>query len=161
MRALRRCAAPLLALFLLGAGAAPLDVENYPSPRVVLSEDAHGAVLWWDATPWVERFLLAQTPSDGALRALEIEAVKLFVTRVPALPPGTRRLRVLVVFAKTGLADPHYQTSSFEGVRTLLTVEGDLRPHMTFAPDWESRAKAGTFPSGLSVTPNADLPRNG
>jgi hypothetical protein len=138
------------------AVAAP-DLGTFPNPRVVLSQDASGAVLWWDATPWVERLINDNTPRDEALRALEFEAVKLFVTRAPVLPTHAAHLRVVVVFAKSGLVSGPYKTNASEGVRTLLVAEGNVRAHMTFAPGWEADAKHGVFPAGVAVTPAADL----
>ncbi len=150
-----------LALLLCALAAAPHvpDLTQYPSPRVVLAQDAGGPVLWWDATMWVERLIDEATPRDEALRALEYEAVKLFVTRAPALPAGSKHLRVNVVFTKSGLVSGPYRTSAYEGVHTLLTVEGDVRPQTAFPPGWEAAARRGTFPAGISVKPAADLPR--
>jgi hypothetical protein len=149
-----------LGLVLVGAPAAAAapDLAGYPNPRVVLSEDASGAVLWWDATPWVGRLIDDNTPRDAALKALEFEAVKLFVTRAPVLPTHAAHLRVVVVFAKSGLVSGPYKTNASEGVRTLLVAEGNVRAHMTFAPGWEADAKHGVFPAGVAVTPSADLP---
>jgi hypothetical protein len=139
------------------AVAAP-DLGTFPNPRVVLSQDASGAVLWWDATPWVERLINDNTPRDEALRALEFEAVKLFVTRGPVLPTQAAHLRVVVVFAKSGMMSGAYRATVSDSVRTLLVAEGSVHAHMTFAPDWEAQAKRGVFPSGVAVTPSADLP---
>lgn len=140
------------------AAASAPDLAGYPNPRIVLSQDASGAVLWWDATPWVERLLNENTPRDAALKALEFEAVKLFVTRGPALPTPASHLRVVVVFAKSGMVSGPYRTNASEGVRTLLVAEGSVRPRMTFAPSWEADAKRGVFPAGIAVTPATDLP---
>jgi hypothetical protein len=141
------------------APAASVDLAHYPQPRVVLSLDASGGVLWWDATLWVERLLDNATPREAALRALEYEAVKLFVTRAGELPAGTTHLRVVVVFAQSGLVSGPYATRPDAGIRTLLTVEGDPRKRASFPRTWESDAQRGVFPPGLSVVPAADLLR--
>jgi hypothetical protein len=140
------------------AAANAPDLAGYPNPRVVLTQDGSGAVLWWDATPWVERLLNENTPRDVALKALEFEAVKLFVTRAPALPTPAPHLRIVVVFAKSGMVSGPYRTNASEGVRTLLVAEGSVHPRMSFAPGWEADAKRGIFPAGVTVTPAADLP---
>lgn len=140
-----------------GASNAP-DLAAYPAPRVVLSQDATGAVLWWDATPWVERMVNDGLPRSAALSQLELEAVKLFVTRAPSLPTHAAHLRVVVVFARGGMMAGTYHTSIADSVRTLLVAEGAVRPQMTFAPGWEADAKRGVFPRGVTVTPAADLP---
>jgi hypothetical protein len=134
------------------------DLSGYPKPRVVLSRDTSGAVLWWDATPWVQRLVDDNTPRETALRTLELEAVKLFVTRAPALPAPAAHLRVVVVFAKSGLVSGPYRTNASEGVQTLLVAEGNVHAGMSFAPSWEADAQHGVFPSGIAVTPAADLP---
>jgi len=72
----------------------------------------------------VERLLNENTSRDAALKALEFEAVKLFVTRGPALPTPASHLRVVVVFAKSGMVSGPYRTNASEGVRTLLVAEG-------------------------------------
>lgn len=161
----RAAAVPLLVLALATGGpparaAALPDVSAYPAPRVVLAQDANGPVLWWDATVWVERLLGEGVAREPALRALELEAVKLFVTRTPALPPDSRRFRVVAVFTKSGLVSGPYRTNAYEGVRTLLTVEGAVRPPATVAPGWEAAAAHGVYPPGVSVKPSADLPRD-
>ena len=147
-----------VALSRAAAAATEPDLAGYPKPRVVLTQDASGAVLWWDATPWVQRLLNENAPRDAAVKALEFEAVKLFVTRAPALPTPATRLRVVVVFAKSGLVSGPYRTNASEGVRTLLVAEGSVRPRMSFPPSWEADAKRGVFPAGVAVTPAADLP---
>ncbi|HEX3467875.1 MAG TPA: hypothetical protein VHT05_07355 [Candidatus Elarobacter sp.] len=141
------------------AGAATVpDPAAYPAPRVVLSQDATGAVLWWDATPWIERMVNDGVPRAGALAELELEAVKLFVSRAPVLPTHASHLRVVVVFARGGMMAGAYRTSVTDSVRTLLSAEGAVRAQMTFAPNWEADAKRGVFPRGVTVTPAADLP---
>ena len=139
------------------AAANAPDLAGYPNPRVVLTQDGSGAVLWWDATPWVERLLNENAPRDVALKALEFEAVKLFVTRAPALPTPAPHLRIVVVFAKSGMVSGPYKTNASEGVRTLLVAEGSVRARMSFAPSWEADAKRGVFPPSIAVTPSADL----
>jgi hypothetical protein len=139
------------------AAANAPDLGGYPNPRVVLTQDGSGAVIWWDATPWVERLLNENTPRDVALKALEFEAVKLFVTRAPALPTPAPHLRIVVVFAKSGMVSGPYRTNASEGVRTLLVAEGSVHARMSFAPGWEADAKRGVFPAGVTVTPAADL----
>jgi hypothetical protein len=156
--ALRLAGIVLLACTLGASGPAP-DLAQYPKPRVVLAQGPSGPVLWWDATMWVDRLLTGGTPHDVALRALEYEAVKLFVTRAAELPGDTRHLHVNVVFTASGLASGPYGTNPNEGVRTLLTVDGDPRALRGIA-DWEPAAKRGTFPPGLAVKPSADLPRD-
>lgn len=157
-----RALALALALFVAPSSVAAAeqlpDLNGYPKPRVVLSRDASGAVLWWDATPWVQRLIDDNTPRATALRTLELEAVKLFVTRAPALPAPTTHLRVVVVFAKSGLVSGPYRTNASEGVQTLLVAEGNVRAGMSFAPSWEADAQRGVFPAGIAVTPAADLP---
>jgi hypothetical protein len=148
----------VLAALLLGAGAAPhIDVTQYPSPRVVLTVDASGGVLWWDATIWVQRMLDESAPRITALHALEYEALKLFFTRASELPPGVTHMRVVVVFAQTGLISGPYSTRPDAGVRTLLTVEGRVRPRATLPSTWEAQAQRGIFPPGVRVTPASDL----
>jgi hypothetical protein len=139
------------------AAANAPDLTGYPNPRVVLTQDGSGAVLWWDATSWVERLLNENTPRDVALKALEFEAVKLFVSRAPALPTPASHLRIVVVFAKSGLVSGPYRTNASEGVRTLLVAEGNVHARMSFAPGWEADAKRGVFPAGIAVTPAPDL----
>lgn len=139
------------------AASAP-ELAAYPAPRVVLSQDATGAVLWWDATPWVERMVNDGLPRAAALAELELEAVKLFVARAPVLPTHAPHLRVVVVFARGGMMGGAYRTSVTDSVRTLLVAEGAVRPQMTFAPSWEADAKRGIYPRGVTVTPAADLP---
>jgi len=58
------------------------DLAGYPTPRSC-SPRRSGAVLWWDATPWVEAPASTEHARDAALKALEFEAVKLFVTPDP------------------------------------------------------------------------------
>ncbi len=127
-------------------GAMPPDLSGYPNPRVVLSQDASSAVLWWDATPWVERLISENAPRDVALKALEVEAVKLFVTRAPSLPIPASRLRIVVVFAKSGMVTGPYRTNASEGVRTLLVAEGSVRPGNDLCPELGGRRETRRLP---------------
>lgn len=136
-----------------------IDVAAYPKPRVVLTDASSQAIVWWDATTWVDRMLVDGTPHDRVLGTLELEAVRLFMTRLPKLPQGTRHLRVVVAFAKSGLVSGPYRTGASEGVRTLLVVEGSAGPNVRIPAGWEADARRGVLPPGLTVKPSPDLDR--
>ncbi|PZR56363.1 MAG: hypothetical protein DLM50_08845 [Candidatus Meridianibacter frigidus] len=132
-------------------------LAGFPPPRTIQTyRTGVGAVVFWDATPYVERFVARGTPSAEALTALKSEAIRLFVSRAMQLSGSERHLRLIVSFARTGAINARYQTRTIEGVQDLLFLDGGLRKKMHFARDWERIASRGIPPAGVRLTVNRD-----
>jgi len=148
---------------LLASSGAPSamarDLAGYPQPRVVLTLDTSGGVLWWDATAWVERLLDERTPRLAALHVLEYEAAKLFYADSGELPANVTHLRVVVVLAQSGLVSGPYATRPDAGVDTLFTVAGNKAKRGALPPTWQADARGGALPQGLTVVLGRDLSR--
>jgi len=130
-----------------------------PTPRTILTQDSSGAVLLWDATPYVAAFAERGTPVHQALETLKADAVNLFLNNAPALASTQHHLKVIVSFVRTGAPEVHYQTKTFEGVQTILTVEGNLHRSMRFSKHWQDAARRGLVPPGIKVEFAHDLPK--
>lgn len=127
-------------------------------PRTITTQDRSGAVILWDATQDVEHFVHLGTSTRDGLKSLESEAIKIFVRNAASLSSHERHLRVVVSFVQTGATEARYQTKTFEGVQTLLTVAGDLHRGMRFPRDWEEKLRLGVLPHGIIVQVAHDLP---
>jgi len=138
---------------LLGAVAEPTL-----QPRTITTQDREGAVILWDATPFVEYFVQRATPQREALKALENDAVGLFVHNAPLLGANQRHLRVIVSFVQTGATEERYQTKTFTGVKTILTVAGNISPRMRFPRGWQDNLQRGILPRGVHIEVARDLP---
>ena len=127
-------------------------------PRTITTQDHQGAVILWDATPFVEYFVQRAAPEKDAIKALESDAVGLLVRNAPLLGATQRHLRVVVSYVQTGATEERYQTKTFAGVKTILTVEGNVSPHMRFSRGWQSDLQRGVLPRGVRVEVARDLP---
>jgi hypothetical protein len=135
------------------------SLSGFPPPRTIQTRsNIFGAVIFWDATPYVERFVARDASPKEALAALEFEAVKIFVEHAPLLARTERHLRLVASVTKTGAINARYQTSTLEGVQTIFTLDGSLRPNMRFPRDWEATAARGTIPAGLKLQVVSDIP---
>ena len=140
-------------IVLLGAVAEP-NLQ----PRTITTQDQQGAVILWDATPFVEYFVQRAAPQKDALEALENDAVGLFVRNAPLLGATQHHLRVVVSYVQSGATEERYQTKTFTGVKTILTVEGNLSLHMRFSRGWQADLQRGVLPRGVHVEVARDLP---
>lgn len=140
-----------LCLFVTPNAVADNPLASFPRARVIRSHNNQGAVVFWDATPFIERFANLQTPRNRAIALLNYEAFKIFQSEAKRLPSSDRHLTVVAAYAKTGALDAHYQTSSFEGVQNILTLDGNVHKGMTFGKDADRRAQLGVMPAGLKL----------
>lgn len=132
-------------------------LTGFPAPRIVQTQNSiFDAVIFWDATPYVEKFAALDTSPMDALKAMKYEAVKIFIAHAPALARQAHHLRVIVFFARTGAISARYQTATIEGVETVLTLDGVLHRNMRFAKGWESDAERGTLPAGIKLQVMSD-----
>jgi hypothetical protein len=136
-------------------GALP---EPTLQPRTITTQDRQGAVILWDATPFVEYFVQRATSQQDAIEALESDAVGLFVRNAPLLGATQHHLRVVVSYVQTGATEERYQTKTFAGVKAILTVEGNISRHMHFSRGWQSDLQRGILPRGVHVEVSRDLP---
>jgi len=134
------------------------DISSFPKPRTIQTHNASGALIIWDASAYIDRFVNMNTPTDEAINDLKFVAVKLFVQNAPSLARSEKHLVVLVSFARTGAVSERYQTKTFEGVQNLLQVQGALHKGMRFANNWEQLARTGTYPAGVQVQMMGDIP---
>ena len=146
-----------LICWLLATAHFPVAASAPPPPRTVTARDQAGAVILWDATPYIQRFSADGTSTKDALKALETEAVMLFVRNAATLARSEHHLRVVVSYAQTGAIDPRYQTKTF-GIKTVLSVEGKIWPEIHFARNWQADLRRGVMPRGLKVEIARDLP---
>ena len=159
MTILRNLTAVLMLAAPIGASAAQAPASSLPAPRIMQTHsNIFGAVIFWDATPYVERFVAQNTAPKDALTALEVEAVRIFIDQAPALAKTERHLRVVAAFSKTGPISARYQTSTLEGIQTILTLDGNLRPKMQFPRDWETGAQRGIMPPGIKLQVVSEIP---
>lgn len=156
---LRPVIIPLLFAVSFAKSTAGTALPGFPPPRVIQTHsNIFGSVLFWDATSYVERFASIDTPPREALRAMEYEAVKIFVSRAPALARDERHLRIVVSFTRTGAFNERYQTAQLNGVEALFTLDGNLHRPMKFAKNWERQAKRGILPAGTQIKVLAGVP---
>ncbi len=131
-----------------------------PAPRIIQTHsNIFGGVIFWDATPYVERFIADGTSPKDALSALELEAVKIFVTHAPEIAKTERHLRLIASFAKTGPINARYQTSTLEGIQTIFTLDGNLHRNMGFPRGWEANAQRGVLPPGIKLQVVSEIPQ--
>jgi len=131
--------------------ATPDPLASFPAPRIIQSHNAIGAVVFWDATAYIEKFATQGTPKSEAIALLEYEAFKIFAAQASTLSATAHHLTVVVAFAKTGAMNARYQTKSFEGVQNVLTLDGKIEKHMRFPRDADRKAKLGKMPPGLKL----------
>ncbi|MBV8726179.1 MAG: hypothetical protein JO233_00215 [Candidatus Eremiobacteraeota bacterium] len=154
-----------MAVFLLLVAAPVMSLaaqttSTLPAPRIMqMHSNIFGAVIFWDATPYVERFVAEGVAPKDALASLEVQAVKIFVGHAPALAKTERRLRVIASFSKTGPISARYQTSTLEGIQTIFTLDGNLRPNVQLPKDWEANVQRGIMPSGLKLQVVSEIPK--
>ncbi|MBV8689710.1 MAG: hypothetical protein JOZ59_06350 [Candidatus Eremiobacteraeota bacterium] len=137
--------------------AAAFAADSIPQ-RTITTQDRSGAVILWDATANVDRFAQDGTPARDAVKALETEAVALFIRNAPLLAANARHLRVVVSYVQTGATEARYQTKTFAGVKPILTVQGKISRGMRFPRNWQADLQRGAFPPSLSVDVARDLP---
>ena len=136
---------------------AGITAEGALTPRTITTQDRLGAVILWDATPYVDRFVQQGTPMRDALKTLEADAVMLFIRNAASLH-HQRHLRVVVSYVQTGATEARYQTKTFAGVKTILSVEGNISPRMRLPNGWENSLQRGVSPAGLKINVANDLP---
>ncbi|MBV8809492.1 MAG: hypothetical protein JO033_12535 [Acidobacteriaceae bacterium] len=125
--------------------------------RIVTTQDASGAVILWDATPYVQRLARDGTTMHDGLAQIKAAAIRIFVKQAPALARLRHHLRVVVSFVQSGAPDPRYQTRSF-GIKTIMTVEGNISSHMRFPKNWTAELSRGIPPPGVKIEMASDLP---
>jgi len=141
------------------ASATQPAASSLPPPRIMQTHsNIFGAVIFWDATPYVERFVTQDTPPKDALASLELEALRIFIDHAPVLARTERHLRVVAAFSKTGPISARYQTSTLEGIQTILTLDGSLHPKMQFPRGWEAGAQRGAMPPGIKLQVVSEIP---
>lgn len=124
----------------------------FPKPRIIQTHsNIFGAVIFWDATPYLEMFASSHTPTKTAFQYLQLEATRIFFSHAALLARHERHLRVVVSFVKTSALNARYQTARLEGVTTLFTLDGNLHRNMKFAKNWQDTAKRGRLPAGLKL----------
>jgi len=133
------------------------NTANASRPRTVTTQDRSGAVILWDATPEISRYAADGTPTREALRSLESEALGIFIGNAPQLSRTQHHLRVVVSFAQTGVTDPRYQTKTF-GIKTFLTVEGNISSRTRYPRNWADQLKHGITPPSIKIELARDLP---
>jgi len=126
-------------------------LTSFPPPRVIRTHNNQGAVVFWDATAYVERFSVLGTSKERAIALIEYKAFKIFEAESRRLPSTDHHLTIIAAFAKTGALESRYQTQSFEGVQNLLTLDGNVHRRMHFGGDADTRAQLGRFPPGLRM----------
>ena len=128
------------------------DAVNMPPPRIVQTHsNIFGAVIFWDATPYIERFVAQDASEKDALKQLEVQGLRIFVAHAPELVKMERHLRVVAAFSRSGPISARYQTSTLEGIQTIFTLDGNLRANMQFPRDWETNAQRGVLPPGIRL----------
>lgn len=141
----------ILCSFFTGNAIAADPLALFPRPRIIRTHNRQGAVVFWDATAYIERFASLGTSKETALTLLEFEAFKIFESEAHALSSADHHLSVVAAFAKTGAMNPRYQTKNFEGVQNLLTLDGNVYKQMKFGKDADRRAQLGIFPPWLKL----------
>jgi len=140
-------------------GFAAIALAGFPPPHIVQTHsNIFGAVIFWDATAYAEKFASAGTPSKDALRAMEYEAIRIFVSRAPALARDERHLRIVASITRTSAINARYQTVRLEGAQTLFTLDGKIYRNMTFARNWQANARRGFLPAGMKLEVLASAP---
>lgn len=142
-------------VLLLGAMSAPLRGAADSTPRQIITRDASGPVIVWDATPQIEGFIAHNTAMSAGLTQLKLRALDLFVQAAGTFARNERHLSVMVVYARSGAINARYQTKSFQGVGDVLTLGGSPRTHLN--PAWRTQAKAGRFPRGITIQVSSPL----
>lgn len=141
-----------LALWGCRPGSAAADpLASFPTPRIIQAHNANGAVVFWDATAYIEKFATQGTPKGAAIALLEYEAFKIFAAQAPTLSASAHHLTVVAAFAKTGAMNARYQTKSFEGVQNILTLDGHIEKRMRFPRNADREAQRGNMPPGLKM----------
>ena len=148
----------LICVASLTAGMPASAAESALPQRTITTQDRSGAVILWDATPYVDRFARDGTPAHDALKVLQADAVALFVRNAPSLAASAHHLRIVVSYVQTGATEARYQTKTFAGVKPILTVRGKISRRMHFPKNWQTDLERGVLPPGLSVDVAADLP---
>ena len=123
-----------------------------PPPRLMQTHsNIFGGVIFWDATPYIERFIASDASEKEALVALELQGLRIFVAHAPAVAKTERHLRLVAAFAKSGPISARYQTSTLEGIQTIFTLDANVRPNMQFPRDWEANAEHGILPPAIKL----------
>lgn len=139
----------------MGSTSAP---NGLPRPRTILTHNPAGAVLFWDATPWIESFASRDTPPAQALKEMEYEALTIFVSRVSSLPRSEQHLHLVVAFVRTGEISARYHTDTVEGIQTVFTMDGGR--NIRLQRGWQASARLGRLPAGIHLQLQSDLPRD-
>ena len=133
----------------LAALATTLPGGAQSAPRQIITRNALGPVIVWDATPQVEGFITNNIPYDRGVAQLKVHALELFVHGAQSFAKHEHHLSVTVVYARSGAINARYQTKSFQGIGNVLTLEGS--PRIKLGADWLSKAQNGAFPSAITV----------
>jgi hypothetical protein len=133
----------------LGAACVPLYAASQATPREIITRNASGPVIVWDATPQIEALIAQNIPYDKSLDQLKIHALELFVQGAHGFAKKETHLSVMVVYARSGAINSRYQTKSFQGVGDVLTLEGS--PHIRLDSQWRAQAQHGQLPAGLTL----------
>ena len=137
-----------LAAALIASSVALLTVAQ-ATTRQIVTRNASGPVIVWDATPQIEGFVAQNIPFDRGVEQLKVHALELFVTAAHGFARKERHLTVNVVYARSGAISTRYQTKSFQGIGDALTLEGS--PRVRLDPKWHALAERGRYPSGITI----------
>jgi len=140
----------LFGFFVIAVFAVPIHATMaQTTPRQIVTRNAQGPVVVWDATPQLERFAAQNVPVATGVEQIKVRALELFVHAAQGFAKHERRLSVMVVYSRTGALSARYQMKSFEGVGDLLTLEGS--PRIRLPHNWHVLAERGSFPSGIAI----------
>jgi len=140
-----RCGALFVGLLIL----APMTIATAATPREIVTRNANGPVIVWDATPQIEAFISHNIPFERGVGQLKVHALELFVSAAHGFAHKERHLTVMVVYARSGAINARYQTKSFAGVGNAVTLEGFPQVHLNRA--WRAQAQQGKFPPGITI----------
>jgi len=121
-------------------------------PREIITRNASGPVIVWDATPQIEGLIALNVPYERAVDQLKVHALELFVRGAHGFAKKETHLTVMVVYARSGAINARYQTKSFQGVGDVLTLEGS--PRIRLDSRWRVQAQHGNLPPGLTLHVN-------
>ena len=137
-------------LYAVTAGTAMTPRAAAATPREIVTRNARGPVIVWDATPQIENLISRNIPFDRGVGQLKVHALELFVGAAHGFARKERHLTVMVVYARSGAINARYQTKSFAGIGTAVTLDGSPAIHLN--PQWRTQAQHGRFPSGVTLT---------